>query len=692
MISPMSRPTQGVQPATALALASLAALAAVSLADLGATRMFLFPWSLARWVAVVGPWLAVAAGLGGRTAWRLPSGRWLGVLCAVGLVLLASAVASPWPRQSLLWCGEPLSLIPWTLLAFHYGSGRSHDALVAGSCLASIVGGESALLWANDAVRLPTGPGLLQRLAELRNPHPLGHSNYTAGLCLLLLPWPVALIRGSRTARERRLGWLGAVLVVGVLATTGSRGAILGLGAGACVLLGLWRPPLKQALAGAGLMVVALAALYLGNPRIRALTLAHDPQGQPDLSHVQRSAMAEGGWLMGLDRPFLGWGVGTTPLAYPRYRLRLNGGVDDALELHSAPVQLWAETGALGLIAALALLVLSATGWRREGAAAIALGSYAVFALTDWQGDIPAFAGLVGGCLGLLASPETGPPRRRPGIALAAAGIPLLLLFGGAEDPTPMLNARALALGAKPASRAEALRLFDQSLAINPDQEVALFNRGWLEVAEDPGKALHDFTSAMRLVPDRSYVYLGRAVAAMNRKDPREEIVNNLAAECLNNPSFIASPWWRDPTFAALRPDVLARTEQMAADLSAALPQDRWPAREAAYLVSLVQWFEGKQLRLSALRVGVGESDSGDLPSRAASPVLGTGPVRQMAQEMTGYPVLMRNAEIGIPRDILVMPIDTLWQVDRAYLFPPRGWAQAPLRKVLSLRGIPLEP
>src|SRR5690606_3880675 len=126
-------------------------------------------------------------------------------------------------------------------------------------------------------------------------------------------------------------------------------GGILGLGV---LALGAWiaaplsrRRKLQFAIAGGAVA----AAFALAHPRTRAMFLPPAPGAAPNISNVQRQAMLLAGWRMGLDRPLFGWGPGTTPLAYPRYRAGLNGGTENVLQLHSLPVHLWAEFGLAGV-------------------------------------------------------------------------------------------------------------------------------------------------------------------------------------------------------------------------------------------------------------------------------------------------------------------------------------------------------
>jgi hypothetical protein len=175
--------------------------------------------------------------------------------------------------------------------------------------------------------------------------------------------------------------------------------------------------------------------------------------------------MLQAGWLMGCARPIAGYGPGTVSRVYPHYRERLAGGVDDVLQLHNAPAQLWAELGAPGVVAMFLLLIgvirLARGGWIaappeakpgvgivpmsgdscprgmgippisdgsppatgvlpespladriRTQAVFIALAGYAVMSLFDYQLDVPWFVATAAALLVMLrvCSPDFAPP------------------------------------------------------------------------------------------------------------------------------------------------------------------------------------------------------------------------------------------------------------------------------------------
>jgi tetratricopeptide (TPR) repeat protein len=379
-----------------------------------------------------------------------------------------------------------------------------------------------------------------------------------------------------------------------------------------------------------------------------------DPAAAPNISNVQRAAMATAAARMGLDRPLLGWGPATTPLVFPRYRAGLEGGAENALQLHSAPAQLWAELGAVGLAAALALALLAARAAPTAPAAAVALTGYAVFSLFDWQLDVPIFAWAVATFAALLAAPaEPTASRLTPARLVGAftlAAFALVALFAR-RDPAPELNTRALALAAarQPESDARAITFLRESLALNPDQEIAHFNLGWLLLTSDPAAAEKHFLSAAHLVPDKGGVYFGLGLARLNQGN-RDPAARAFALECLNDPAFATSPWWRDPAIAATRDAAVAAFSDHLRAVGARLPAEAWAARQLPHVAALTP-------------------DLGHVPD---------GPERIYRRERTGYPVLMRNLDLPVPTDLFDVR-ELASPPVAATPLPPKGWLPSPL-------------
>jgi O-antigen ligase len=648
----------------ALRAAGLGALALITFVSPGATRMHAWPWTLALAAALLAPALVlILRAFDPVRPLALPARPWLGAVLFAAAAILAAALASPWRGPSLLGSAPLLGGLAFFLVVFdwlHAASAprepRGPQLLAGLAVFLALIAIASLAMW----LAWGTSRGLGQALA-VRNAYPLGHSNYTAGLGLLLLPCAVALVRRGDQA-SRITGALGGVLALALLFTGGSRGALLGLAALAAI--GLRFAPLaprrRWLLAAAGL--AAGAIFVAANPRTRAVFAPADPAAPPNVSNVQRAAMAVAGARMGADRPLLGWGPGATPLAYPRYRAGLDGGVENAAQLHSAPVQLWAELGAAGLAAALALLALAARRAAAQPAAAAALAGYAAFALFDWQLEVPVFAFVVATLGALLAAPRAAPAAPRTaravgGFALAALALVVLL---GRRDPAPELNARALALTVERSAEndARALALLRESLAINPDQEIAHSNLGWLLVAADPIAAENHFRAAARLVPDKGGVYFGLGLAGLNQARS-DRAARAFALEGLNDPAFFASPYWREPAIAALRDATAAHFAALIPLARARLPAGTWAAAQLDRVAALA-------------------------PGRVPD-----GPERAYRRERPGYPVLMRNLDLGAPLDVFIVREPA---VAPDPPLPPKGWLPSPVLVELLAATVPAIP
>jgi tetratricopeptide (TPR) repeat protein len=294
--------------------------------------------------------------------------------------------------------------------------------------------------------------------------------------------------------------------------------------------------------------------------------------------------------------------------------------------------------------------------------AAVTLLGYGGFSLTDWQLDIPIFAIALAMFAARCASPEEGDALRDGSRYRRAVGIVAFLALAvvallGRADPAPEMNTRALALARDPAQTDRAIALLRASLALNADQEIAHFNLGWLLLVRDPKGAERHFRAAARLVPDKGGVYFGLGLAQLNQGGaPRA--ARAFALECLNDPAFMASPWWREPAIAAVRDRTESAFRQLATRARALVPG------HAEQLASLEK---------TATQLG-----------RAVA-----GPERVYPRERTGYPVLMRNLNLAPPLDLYdvrELQSPPPWCAS----LPPKGWLPSPA--LLRLLDEPAPP
>ncbi|MCB1559529.1 MAG: O-antigen ligase family protein [Xanthomonadales bacterium] len=213
------------------------------------------------------------------------------------------------------------------------------------------------------------GPSDPQRLSGI-----FGAGNLKLGLVLGALS-PLLLIPTQRRFGLRGLLLAGAALLV-VVFLAGARAGWLMLAL--ALLLALWtgRPAKRAALltvAAAGLaLLVAVAATWL-SPRFEAriersaAALSLDRDG---LDHAlsDRLPIWEAAIDMGADHPVNGVGVRGFREAYPIYAPSGDKWVsqgDTALHAHQLLLEIWAETGAIGLLCWLIAVVAAARHWRQ---------------------------------------------------------------------------------------------------------------------------------------------------------------------------------------------------------------------------------------------------------------------------------------------------------------------------------------
>jgi hypothetical protein len=684
----------------------LAGLAVITLASPGATRMYAWPWAIAYWVTLLAPVaLLVLRAVDTRAPWVLPGRVWTGLVLAWTGIVLASALTSPWRGPTLRW-SAPLLAGPVLFLALfdwlHRDPARTTERIrtlfqVAGRFLGGVALASLAL-WLRDVARSPDWSSVWQA----RNPHPLGHSNYTAGLALLMLPCFAGLAL-TTSGRIRTGWWAAAALALGLLFLSGSRGGFLGL---AVLVLGA-APALARRL-GVKLWTVGVTAsiacglLFAANPRVRALVLGGSNDAPANASDAQRSAMAFAGLMLGGERPLLGWGPGAVPLAYPRVRSRLPGGSENVLQLHSLPVELFAELGLAGV-----LLGLAGVGWvlrsqaaRHRGddiaalprkAVLLGCSGYAVFSLTDWQLDVPVFAAAAAAAAALLAPPLAVASLRPalPARAMVPLAVVALVALLGRPDPTPTMNVEGLVYASHPASAARGAAMLRESLALNPDQEIAHFNLGWMLVVSDPPQAEKHFLAAARLVPDKGGVWFGLGLARLNQNNPAGA-ARALALEGLNDPVFLFSPWWKTGSLAQLRQTQASEFVRVAEAAHQAVirqQSDGWLYDESEYVAALTRWAldRGQIPAINPNHRSATERAAYFRRDPQGAELEGAG-IRAYRRERTGYPVLMRQPDLPPPSDLFDVQENAAATGPLRFLFPEKGWLPSTLLLELADR------
>jgi tetratricopeptide (TPR) repeat protein len=257
--------------------------------------------------------------------------------------------------------------------------------------------------------------------------------------------------------------------------------------------------------------------------------------------------------------------------------------------------------------------------------AAVSLGGYAVFSLTDYQLDLPIIALVVAANMGVLARTTIclGPDWRRRSYFVFA----LLIVSGLGFCFVPWLAARhALHLGRMESAigwlpqdtsllvvrglrRAEesrnqadlqkkadlvvdAIRDLRAAMGSGAHKEIANYNLGWLELERDPAQARKCFAADLAIAPNRSGAWLGLALASLSLND-EVSAIDSLAMEALSQPSFLASGWWTNPSLAGLRARVTTTMLVKLDRIQKTVPVGRWPEPQARYYATILRWLQG---------------------------------------------------------------------------------------------------
>ena len=197
-----------------------------------------------------------------------------------------------------------------------------------------------------------TSNGKLYWIREVRSGGlpfgPYVNRNHFAGFAELVLPLALVALVLGRVRRER---WpvvgLFAVLPIGALFLSASRGGIVSFGAELSVLALVMierREMGKQLFAGGAVLLVALLLVsWLGVgqilKRLSSVQLL-------EVSSGKRASMRRDTWRIFLDHPFAGTGLGTLQLVYPPYESLYDGKIVN--HTHNDYLEVLAETGLLG--------------------------------------------------------------------------------------------------------------------------------------------------------------------------------------------------------------------------------------------------------------------------------------------------------------------------------------------------------
>ena len=177
---------------------------------------------------------------------------------------------------------------------------------------------------------------------------PYVNRNHFAGFAELVLPLALVPLVLGRVRRERwSVVGLFAVLPIGALFLSASRGGIVSFGAELSVLALVMiqrREMGKQLFAGGAVLLAALLLVsWLGVGQILGRLSSVQLL---EVSSGKRASMRRDTWRIFLDHPFVGTGLGTLQLVYPPYESLYDGKIVN--HTHNDYLEVLAETGLLG--------------------------------------------------------------------------------------------------------------------------------------------------------------------------------------------------------------------------------------------------------------------------------------------------------------------------------------------------------
>jgi O-antigen ligase len=191
---------------------------------------------------------------------------------------------------------------------------------------------------------------------------PYVNHNHYAGLMEMLTPFLLVLAatRFTRGNRKRIVGGI-AALMAGTIFLSGSRAGMLAFSLEAVLLIVLLRPRQdnwkQHAILGICVALVIGFLVWVGGNEFTKRLASIQSETQQELTGGTRINIDRDCFRMWWARPFLGWGLGTFPTAYPQFRSFYTTFFVN--EAHNDYLQLLTETGLLGFGIALWFLVIT---------------------------------------------------------------------------------------------------------------------------------------------------------------------------------------------------------------------------------------------------------------------------------------------------------------------------------------------
>jgi O-antigen ligase len=281
------------------------------------------------------------------------------IVCALAFLI--------WAILSLAWAREPgaseraVKELVYAALALTLCLGaiveRRHVRWVM---MAFVLGAALSVLWgaAKGGLSVRSGGGEVANV-DGRFQGGAGDPNYLAAILV-----PAIMLAGGlavwRSATRRTLLALATAIIAIGLAATQSRGGLIGAAVCACVALFIWRGRRALILGLIGLALLALVSFFVANPAAWArIQESNQGSGRVDIWTVA--------WRVVDDNPIVGVGIAQFPQVSPHYTLQpgalrfVNLIVEKHIVVHNLYLQLWVETGIIGLLLFLGVIGASLT-------------------------------------------------------------------------------------------------------------------------------------------------------------------------------------------------------------------------------------------------------------------------------------------------------------------------------------------
>jgi putative inorganic carbon (hco3(-)) transporter len=244
-----------------------------------------------------------------------------------------------------------LRLAFWTLLA----AGAAMGALTLFQELTGTQGDDYfGFAQVTTAFRVAQG-ALAGDVLQGRAAGPIGEMNFYAQIMLVLLPLGLALVSSERNTVLRLLALGMVALVAAGVVLTFSRGAAVGFAVTTIVAILLRLVGRRQVL-----LIVAGAALLLALFPAYVSRLATLDITEADASFQSRATENQSALLAFVDHPLIGVGPGVFPTYYREYIEDIGGRfTGDTREAHNLYLGVAAETGLIGALAFLAMLLVT---------------------------------------------------------------------------------------------------------------------------------------------------------------------------------------------------------------------------------------------------------------------------------------------------------------------------------------------